>query len=122
MIWLVVGAALAQDDVRIRGNVRHSGAGEVLVEVLLVDTGGPPLLIGSAIVAEGNGAFDVPVRARIGEVRVRAAHDINRDGIGESDPQALWPAPLVIGTEDIEGLSLHLEQPGRHAPGQPGNP
>ena len=120
MIWLVA-AALAQDRVAVRGSVRHAGSGPVLVEVLLVDTD-PPLLVASTVVLEGNGRFELPVEPRLGTVRVRAAADLNRDGIGEDDPQALWPEPLTIGVSDIDGIELHLEQPGRPAPGSPGNP
>ncbi len=122
MMHLLLAQALAQDTVSIRGDVRYSGVGPVVVEVLLIESSGPPLLAGSAVVESGNGPFEVQVRARIGTVSVRAAHDPDRDGVSETDAQTIWPEPLAVNSADIEGLQLHLEQSLEPRPGTPASP
>jgi len=121
-VILLVGLAMAADTVMIRGNVKHNGSGPVVVEALLIEPNGPPLLVGSAAVPSGRGAFELEVPARVGSLRVRAAHDVDRDGIGPGDAQAVWPELLEVVGQPIEGLELHLEDSLKPVPGTPGNP
>ncbi len=110
MIGALLGLALAQEPVHVRGEVRHSGSGPVRVEVLQIQDEGPVLLIAELILPRPNSTFDLPVPPNLGQVRVRAAADPGLDGVGEDDPQVVYPRTLTLGHQDIDGIELTLVQ------------
>jgi hypothetical protein len=111
MSWLLLlSSALAVGQIHISGAVRHSGSGPVRVEVLQVQDEGPVLLVAEVLLPRPNADFDLVVPANLGRVLIRAAADPDMDGVGESDPQVVYPRDLELGRQDIRGIELNLVQ------------
>jgi hypothetical protein len=108
---LALQVALAVDTVPIRGNIQHTGSGEIRLELLTWSRDGEPPLLAWAGTLPGAGPFEVEVPAELGLVVLRAAVDLERDGIGPDDPQGVFPATLPIGRDAILGLELTLTRP-----------
>ncbi|MCB9758751.1 MAG: hypothetical protein H6739_02845 [Alphaproteobacteria bacterium] len=107
----LIGAALAADTVTLSGVVQHSAAGALRVEVLLVVPDGQAPLLVAASTIEGPGPFSIRIPARVGQVRLRVAADDEGDGVGPDDAQGVLPEPLMVGSQDITGVSLSLRRP-----------
>jgi hypothetical protein len=116
---LALAAAPARGEaatVQIEGVLAHTGAGPVRVELLTEQTGGqPPLLAWSGWI-DGPGPFRLAVPIDLGEVRLRAAADLDGDGVGPLDPQGRLANPLRIGRAPITGIELTLILPGMEGP------
>ncbi len=111
MIALVLSALVASagETVSVSGVIEHSGSGPIRVELLTRSPGVQPMLAWSGTLP-GPGAFTLEVPQHLGAVTLRAAADIDRDGVGPGDPQGLVEH-LEITTEPVVGIELSLRVP-----------
>ncbi len=107
MIWL--GLALAGDQVILSGRVDSSVPGPVRVELIRVEEGSPQLLIADVLLPEP-GPFSITVPAHQGKLYLRAANDVELDGIGPDDPQAVL-GPVDVQENPVADLDITLALP-----------
>lgn len=110
----LLSPATAADTVPVSGVIEHTGSGVIRVELLTRTPGVQPMLAWSGTLP-GPGAFTLEVPQHLGAVTLRAAVDIDRDGVGPDDPQGLVEN-LEITTEPVEGVELSLWLPQRAKP------
>lgn len=117
----LLSAAHAEGPVVVMsGTVDSRQAGPVRLELLKPQGPGKnPLLVWHAWVDKG-GPFSLELPAGLGEVKLRAAIDVKRDGIGPDDPQIRIPLSLVIGQSDIADITLAIRSPEHGSPALPG--
>jgi hypothetical protein len=124
LLWVALGGVLAQggETVELRGQVDSEQVGQVRVEILRSQGAGKnTLLIWSGWV-QGPSDFAVDIPKDLGEVLLRAALDLKRDGIGPDDPQIRMPIRLDVGSEDIAGIKLRIRPPIHRSPALPEAP
>ncbi len=109
MLLLWAAVALAQE-ITLSGSVQWSGAGPVRIEALSEDSEGH-LLVVSAVVLPGPGAFEMAVPAGSGPLRLRAGSDPEGDGIGPRAAMGIYPGLVRVGTQDVAELEWTLSAP-----------
>jgi hypothetical protein len=106
--------------VSLSGMIEGEQDGAIRLELLSPQGPGKnPLLVWHAWLDRG-GAFALEVPAGLGSVKLRAAVDVKRDGIGPDDPQIRLPLSLVVEQADIGGLKLVIRPPEHGSPALPG--
>ena len=120
-LLLLVGVALAGDTetVELSGELENQQGGRVRVELLVPQEGvnGPLLVWHGFVEAPGPFSFEVP--ANLGTVKLRAAVDLKRDGVGPDDPQMRLPIRLEIGEGAVSALRLVILPPEHSSPSLP---
>ena len=119
LLFLVARPALGMDAVEVSGQIESEQAGPVRLELLSLQGPGQNPLLRWTGWAEGPGPFSLEVPAGLQDVKLRAALDLKRDGIGPDDPQIRVPIPLVVGREPIGGIVLKIRPPEHRAPALP---
>jgi hypothetical protein len=121
LVLALLSAAHAQGPVvALSGTVDSQQAGPVRLELLKPQGPGKnPLLVWHAWVNKA-GPFSLELPAGLGEVKLRAAIDVKRDGIGPDDPQIRIPLSLVVGQSDIANITLAIRSPEHGSPALPG--
>ena len=114
--------AQATGTVELRGQVDTEQEGQVRVEVLRSQGGGKNTLLLWSGWVQGPSAFAVEIPSGLGEVFLRAALDLKRDGIGPDDPQIRQPIRLNVGSVDIEDIELRIRPPIHQSPALPAVP
>lgn len=109
LLLLWAAAALAQT-VTLSGRVQWSGAGPVRIEALSEDSEGQ-LLVVSALVLDGPGAFEMAVPSGSGPLRLRAGSDPEGDGIGPQAAMGIYPGLVRVGAQDVGELEWTLSAP-----------
>jgi hypothetical protein len=118
-LFLLASAQASDPVIRLSGTIQSVEPGPIRIELLLPqDPGQNPLLLWEGWV-EGSGAYSILVPAGLDAVKLRAAADLKRDGIGPDDPQIRLPISLTIGQEDIHGIDLAIRPPEHRAPALP---
>ncbi len=119
--WLLIMVVQANGPVvSLSGTIQGEQSGAIRVELLSPQGPGKnPLLVWHAWL-DHNGAFSLEVPAGLGPVKLRAAVDVKRDGIGPDDPQIRLPISLVVEQADIGGISLFIRPPENSSPALPG--
>jgi hypothetical protein len=107
--------------ISLSGTIQGEQSGAIRLELLSPQGPGKnPLLVWHAWLDRG-GTFSLEVPAGLGPVKLRAAVDLKRDGIGPDDPQIRLPISLVVEHADISGLSLLMRPPEYGSPALPGS-
>jgi hypothetical protein len=112
VIYLYILSAAFADvgSVDLNGFVTGCAGKPVMVEILRPqEPGQHPLLLWSGVINNGDGEFSVSIPAQLGDTLLRAAVDVDRNGIGIDDPQTIHPIPLVIGTQTVENVEIVIE-------------
>ena len=117
-LWMSVTQA-SGPVVELSGIIESDEPGPIRIELLRPQAAGQnPLLVWHGWV-EGPGPYSIDIPAGLDEVKLRAAADIKRDGIGPDDPQIRLPVPLVVGDSNVEGVDLKIRPPEHRAPALP---
>ena len=119
MIYLIFLSTTFADagTVQVNGTVSGCEGQPVMVEILRpLESGQHPLLVWSGVLNDGDGDFSVSVPAQLGDTLLRAAVDIELNGIGLNDAQTREPVPLNIETHSIDGVVLAIEPPPEAIP------
>ena len=111
ILFCLIATAVADvGTVQLSGTITGSAGNPVMIELLRPqDTGQHPLLIWTGVLADGDGEFSVSIPAQLGDALLRAAVDIELNGLGANDPQIAAPIPLVIGTQSVGEITLQIE-------------
>jgi len=119
-LLLFTAAQASAPVVSLSGTIEGDQNGSIRLELLSPQGPGKnPLLVWHAWLDRG-GAFSLDVPAGLGAVKLRAAVDVKRDGIGPDDPQIRLPISLVVEQADIGGLRLLIRPPEHGSPALPG--
>ena len=124
LVWAVAFAVQAQTaaTVELSGRVDTEQAGQVRIEILRAQgTGKNTLLLWSGWV-QGPSDFAVEIPSGLGDVLLRAALDLKRDGIGPDDPQIRLPIRLTVENEDISDVEIRIRPPVHQSPALPSAP
>ena len=123
-VWAAFVAGLAQGPgtVELSGQVDTEQEGQVRIEVLRSQGSGKNTLLLWSGWIQGPSAFSVEIPSGLGEVFLRAALDLKRDGIGPDDPQIRQPIRLNVGSVDIEDIALRIRPPIHQSPALPAVP
>ena len=119
---VVVGLAQAPSTVQLSGQVDSDQQGQVRIEVLRSQGSGKNTLLLWSGWVQGPSTFAVNIPSDLGDVLLRAALDLKRDGIGPDDPQIPLPIRLNVGREDIGGVELRIRPPIHPSPSLPAVP
>ena len=115
---LAVGVGEAET-VELEGMVDAEQAGMVRVELLTPQAPGQNPLLAWTGWVQAPGAFSFEVPVNLGHVKLRAALDLKRDGIGPDDPQMRVPIPLLITEAPIRDLEIRIRPPEHRSPALP---
>ena len=107
---LLLGLALAGDEVVVSGRVESSVESPVRLEIILVEPGSPQLLLHEEVMEQA-GPFRLTLPAQEGNVVLRASADIDLDGAGPRDPQAVLPLDLSGAPQTELVVTLVLPSP-----------
>ena len=119
---VAVGIAQGPSTVELRGRIDSEQEGQVRLEILRSQ--GPEkntLLVWSGWI-QAPSEFAVEIPGGLGEVLLRAALDLKRDGIGPDDPQVRLPIRLNVTSEDITGVEIRIRPPAHQSPALPSAP
>ena len=120
LAFLAVYASSADaESVLMEGTLDTEQPGMVRLELLIPQQPGQNPLLAWSGWAEAPGMFSFEVPKKLGEVKLRAALDLKRDGIGPDDPQIRVPMSLNIEERPIRGLVLRIRPPEHRAPALP---
>ena len=97
---LLLGLCLASDEVLVAGRVESHIDAPVRVEVILIEAGSPQILLHEEVL-DGPGEFRIAIEAHEGTAVLRASADVNLDGAGPDDLQAVLPLDLKGGQTDL---------------------
>jgi hypothetical protein len=99
----------SEGQVSISGILSYAGTktGQYRIEFLQVSAGPPTMVHYEKIDGMGEWTVFAPINA--GEIRIVSFIDQAGDGASSDDPGAVWPLPVIVGTEPITGIELVLE-------------
>ena len=124
LVWAALSTVQAQEPnvVTLSGRVDTEQAGQIRVEVLRSQGDGKNTLLLWSGWVQGPSDFAVEIPSGLGEVFLRAALDLKRDGIGPDDPQIRLPIRLNVESKDIEGVEIRIRPPVHQSPALPSAP
>jgi hypothetical protein len=105
--------------IMMSGVVDSAQPGPIRLELLRPQGPGKnPLLVWEGWI-EGPGPYSMEVPAGLETVKLRAALDLKRDGIGPDDPQVRIPITLVVGQAKMENIDILIRPPEHGSPALP---
>jgi len=116
---LMASAHAGGPAVLMSGVVDSAQPGPIRLELLRPQGPGKnPLLVWEGWI-EGAGPYSMEVPAGLESVKLRAALDLKRDGIGPDDPQVRIPISLVVGQTNIQNIDIFIRPPEHASPALP---